>query len=58
MLNLPEHRPARAKFPAVDVHIHGRKKLRQSPEALAEYVRLMDNQNIAISVSLDGDLGE
>jgi predicted TIM-barrel fold metal-dependent hydrolase len=58
MLVLPEHRPARAKFPAVDVHIHGRKKLRQSPEALAEYVRLMDNQNIAVSVSLDGELGE
>ncbi|QDT71415.1 Amidohydrolase [Lacipirellula limnantheis] len=58
MLVLPEHRPARAKFPAVDVHLHARKKLRQSPEALAEYVRLMDNQNIAISVSLDGELGE
>ena len=58
MLVLPEHRPARAKFPAVDVHVHCRHKLRQSPEALAEYVRLMDNQNIAISVSLDGELGE
>lgn len=58
MLVLPEQRPARAKFPAVDVHVHCRHKLRQSPEALAEYVRLMDNQNIAISVSLDGELGE
>ena len=58
MLVLPEHHPARAKFPAVDVHVHCRHKLRQSPEALAEYVRLMDNQNIAISVSLDGELGE
>jgi predicted TIM-barrel fold metal-dependent hydrolase len=58
MLELPEHRPQRAKFPTVDVHTHMRRKLRQSPEALAEFVRLMDNQNIAVCVSLDGELGE
>jgi predicted TIM-barrel fold metal-dependent hydrolase len=58
MLELPVNRPARAKFSAVDVHTHMRIKLRQTPEALAEYVRLMDNQNIAMSVSLDGKLGE
>jgi predicted TIM-barrel fold metal-dependent hydrolase len=58
MLKLPEHRPTRAKFPAVDVHVHGRHKLRQTPEALDELVRLMDNQNIAVCVSLDGQLGE
>jgi predicted TIM-barrel fold metal-dependent hydrolase len=57
-LTLPEHHPARAKFPAVDVHLHLRKKLRQTPEALDEFVRLMDNQNIAVGVSLDGELGE
>jgi predicted TIM-barrel fold metal-dependent hydrolase len=57
-LALPEHRPARAKFPAVDVHLHLRKKLRQTPEALDEFVRLMDDQNIAVGVSLDGELGE
>jgi predicted TIM-barrel fold metal-dependent hydrolase len=58
MLVLPEHRPSRAKFPAVDVHTHGRKKLRQTQEALDEFVRLLDNQNIAVCVSLDGELGE
>ncbi len=58
MLELPEHRPLRAKFPVVDVHVHMRRKLRQSPESLDEFVRLMDNQNIAVCVSLDGELGE
>jgi predicted TIM-barrel fold metal-dependent hydrolase len=58
MLALPEHRPARAKFPAVDVHTHERKKLRQTSEALDEFVRLLDNQNIAVCVSLDGELGD
>jgi predicted TIM-barrel fold metal-dependent hydrolase len=58
MLVLPEHRPARAKFPAVDVHIHAKRKLRQTEESLDEFVRLMDNQNIAVCVSLDGEMGE
>lgn len=58
MLQLPEHRPLQAKFPCVDVHVHARLKLRQAPEALDEFVRLMDHQNIAVCVSLDGRLGE
>jgi predicted TIM-barrel fold metal-dependent hydrolase len=58
MLELPEHRPQQARFPAVDVHVHMRRKLRQSPEALDEFVRLMDHQNISLCVSLDGELGE
>ena len=58
MLELPEQRPQRAKFPVVDVHAHMRRKLRQSPESLDEFVRLMDNQNIAVCASLDGELGE
>ena len=57
-LVVPEHRPRRAKFPVVDVHVHGRHKLPQSPAALDEFVRLMDDQNIAVCVSLDGGLGE
>lgn len=49
---------ARAKFPVVDVHVHGRFKTRHIPEVLDEYVRVMDRHNIAISVSLDGGLGD
>jgi predicted TIM-barrel fold metal-dependent hydrolase len=58
MLVLPEHRPSRAKYPAVDVHTHERKKLRQTQESLDEFVRLLDNQNIAVCISLDGELGD
>ena len=47
----------RAKFPVIDVHSHFRIKLRHDPQQLDEFVQLMDRQNIAISVSLDGTLG-
>lgn len=57
-LQLPENRPSQAKYPVVDVHIHPRIKLHSNAEQLDEYVRLMDQQNIAVSVSLDGRLGE
>ncbi len=57
-LMVPKHHPQRAKFPAVDIHVHCRYKLHQTPEALDEFVRLMDHQNIAVCVSLDGGLGE
>ncbi|MDZ4783039.1 MAG: amidohydrolase family protein [Planctomycetia bacterium] len=58
MLQLKQHETRRAKFPVVDVHLHGRIKLEQSAEALDDYVRIMDEQNIAVSVSLDGHWGE
>lgn len=57
-LRLKEDRPQRAKFPVVDVHLHPRVKMHSNAEQLDEYVRLMDQQNIAVSVSLDGQLGE
>lgn len=57
MLNVPRTEIHGAKFPVVDVHVHPRIRLRHSPELLDDYVRLMDEQNIALSVSLDGQLG-
>ena len=57
-LVLPENRPLRAKFPAVDVHVHARYKMRHLPELLDTWVKLMDAQNIAVCVSMDGNLGE
>lgn len=57
MLQLPNHQPLRAKFPVVDVHVHPRIRLRHQVEQLDDYVRLMDEQNIAVSVSLDATLG-
>lgn len=47
----------RAKLPVVDVHTHFWFRLRHDPQQLAEFVRLMDRNNIAMCVSLDGRLG-
>jgi len=57
-LALPQNRPQRAKFPVVDIHLHPRLKLHSNAQQLDEYVRLMDQQNIAVCVSLDGQLGD
>lgn len=46
-----------AKFPVVDIHSHFRVKMRHDPQQLDEFVKLMDRQQIAVSVSLDGLLG-
>lgn len=57
-LVLPEHRRQRAKFPVIDVHVHMRLKLRPESGQLDEFVRLMNSQNIAVCVSLDGGMGD
>jgi predicted TIM-barrel fold metal-dependent hydrolase len=46
-----------AKFPVVDAHSHFWIRLRHDPSQLEEFVKLMDRNNIAICVSLDGRLG-
>lgn len=53
-----QRRIPHAKFPVVDVHVHARYKTRHVPEVLDQYVELMDRQNVAVSVSLDGGLGD
>jgi predicted TIM-barrel fold metal-dependent hydrolase len=58
MLNVPAHLLPQARFPVVDVHLHPRIRLHSVPELLNEYVKLMDAQNIAVSVSLDGGMGD
>ena len=58
MLRVEERLLKRARFPVVDVHVHPRIRLRQSPELIDAYVKLMDEQGIAVSVSLDGGLGQ
>ena len=57
MLKVAEHPLTRAKFPVVDVHVHPRIRLHSSPKLLDDFVKLMDAQNIAVCVSLDGGLG-
>jgi predicted TIM-barrel fold metal-dependent hydrolase len=47
----------RARFPVIDAHTHFRLKLRSS-EQLDDFVKVMDRNNIAMCVSLDGQLGD
>jgi predicted TIM-barrel fold metal-dependent hydrolase len=58
MLSVPQTSLTKAKFPAIDVHTHFRYKLKPSAELLDEFVQVMDRNNIAICVSLDGRLGD
>ena len=46
-----------AKFPVIDVHNHFFFRYKGQRERLDEYVRLMDENNMAVSVSLDAVLG-
>lgn len=47
-----------AKHPVVDIHVHPRWRLRSDPKRLAEFVQVMDEQNVAVCVSLDGGVGD
>ncbi len=58
MLKVPEHLLTRAKVPVVDVHVHPRVRLHGTTQELDDLVHLMDQHNIAVCVSLDGQLGE
>jgi len=57
-LRAPQQAPKAASQPVVDVHTHFRYRLRHSPERLDRFVELMDRNNIAVCVSLDGKLGD
>jgi predicted TIM-barrel fold metal-dependent hydrolase len=57
-LKVPEHRLTKAKFPVIDVHTHFRIKLKGGEKDLDAFVKAMDENNIALCVSLDGQLGE
>jgi predicted TIM-barrel fold metal-dependent hydrolase len=58
MIKVPEHQLKRAKFPVVDIHTHFRHTFRGGAEELTAWVELMDRNNIAMCVSLDGQWGE
>lgn len=58
LLKVPATKLNGAKFPAVDIHSHFKVRLKHSPEQLDSFVHVMDRQNIAVCVSLDGGLGE
>ena len=56
-LRVPQSVIEKAAFPVVDVHTHFYVKGKHDPELLASYVDMMDRNGIAVSVSLDGQLG-
>lgn len=58
MLKVEEHRLQQARYPVVDVHMHPGIRLHESAPLLDAYVKVMNRQNIAVSVSLDGGIGE
>ncbi len=58
MLQVAVHTPRQARFPAVDVHTHFAFKLQQTEQAVDDFVRLMDRNQIAVCVSLDGRLND
>jgi predicted TIM-barrel fold metal-dependent hydrolase len=58
MLKVQQTLLERAKYPVVDVHTHFRFKLRGGSGQLAEYLEVMDRNNIAVNVTLDGKLGD
>jgi predicted TIM-barrel fold metal-dependent hydrolase len=47
-----------AKFPVVDVHTHPLIRQHHNEQALDDFVSLMDRNNIAVCVSMDGKLGD
>ncbi len=55
-LRVREHLLRKAKYAVVDVHVHPR--IRKFEDRLPDLVRMMDQQNIAVCVSLDGRLGD
>lgn len=56
-LKVAEHKKSKSKFPSVDVHTHFHFKMRSSEQTLEDFVAVMDRNNIAVCVSLDGKLG-
>jgi len=56
-LKVPKTEITAANFPVVDVHTHMFFRQRHNEQALDDFVDLMDRNNIAICVSLDGKLG-
>lgn len=54
LLKVEQHELTKARFPVVDVHTHFGVKFRGGEAELAEWVALMDRNQIAVCVSLDG----
>lgn len=57
-LQVPQNPRDKAKFPVIDLHTHFRIRFRHEPESLKQFLAVMDRNQIAICVSLDGQLAD
>jgi predicted TIM-barrel fold metal-dependent hydrolase len=57
-LRVPETLLTQAMYSVVDVHTHFHHRLRGNRQSLDDFVALMDRNQIAVCVSLDGKLGD
>ena len=57
-LKVAQHLLTRAKFPVIDIHSHWFIRLKHSAEQRDAYLQVMQRNNIALSISLDGTLGD
>jgi len=58
MLRVEHRELTHARFPVVDVHTHFRHKFHGTSDELEAWIKLMDRNNIAVCVSLDGQWGD
>ncbi len=58
MLSVPQTLLTKAKFPVVDVHTHFGYRVRDGEKQRDDFIDVMNDNNVAICVSLDGKLGE
>jgi len=54
-LVVAEHHPAKAKFPAIDVHVHPSAR---TPEQIAAWVKSMDATGVDVMVLMTGAAGQ
>lgn len=57
-LVVQETQVTRARLPVVDIHTHFFVKGKHDPDLLSRFVEMMDRNQIAVCVSLDGTLGK
>ena len=56
LMKLPRTNITRAKFPAIDFHLHGRRSWHR--RRLQKMVKLMDETGIGVICNMDGGFGK
>src|SRR5436190_24198484 len=56
LMKLPRTNTTRAKFPAVDIHFHGRSL--RTPQDYQKAIHMMDEINLAVISDMDGGFGQ